>query len=282
MANIPEYIDWSSQSILFSRADHPMTIPKPGHAALVVEAQIGGYNMSKVFMDGGSGLNLIFASTVKNMGITIKMLEESDTCFHGIVPTLPAYSLGKISLNVVFGKPDNFRKERIEFEVVNWESQYHAILRRPAYAKFMAVPHYAYLKLKMPGNNGTNITAHGSFSRSDNCDHEFQKIAAKFGVKQETIDFPSKQLASRYKDFKLKEYDSIKKSKKKADDPALGVPVIAPLAVDDKASAEDVSTLALVATTPKETISTTPEIIGTSRAIGSLDKNQEKKDPPLA
>nr|XP_051190081.1 altered inheritance of mitochondria protein 21-like [Lolium perenne] len=30
MANIPEYVDWSSQSILFSRADHPMTIPKPG------------------------------------------------------------------------------------------------------------------------------------------------------------------------------------------------------------------------------------------------------------
>jgi hypothetical protein len=51
----------------------------------------------------------------------------------------------------------------------------------------MAVPHYSYLKLKMPG----------SFSRSDNCDREFQKMAAKFGVKQEVIDFPSKQLASQ-------------------------------------------------------------------------------------
>jgi hypothetical protein len=76
MANILEYVDWSSQSILFSRADHPMTIPKPGHVALVVEAQIGGYNMSKVFMDGGSGLNLIFANRIKNMGITMRMLEE--------------------------------------------------------------------------------------------------------------------------------------------------------------------------------------------------------------
>jgi hypothetical protein len=89
-----------------------MTIPKLGHAALVVEAQIGEFSMSKVFMDGGSGLNLIFTSTVRNMGITTKMLEESNTCFHGIVPTLLAYSLGKISLNVIFGKPDNFRKER--------------------------------------------------------------------------------------------------------------------------------------------------------------------------
>jgi hypothetical protein len=147
----------------------------------------------------------------------------------------------------------------------------------------MDVPHYAYLKLKMPGNNGTNnITAHGSFSRSDNCDREFQKIGAKFGVKQETIECPSKQLASRDKDFKLKEDDNVKKSKKKPDNPALGVSVVVPSAIVIKASAEDVNTLALVASTPTEIISTIPEIIGTSRATGSLDKTQDKKDPPLA
>jgi hypothetical protein len=69
----------------------------------------------------------------------------------------------------------------------------------------MAVPHYAYLKLKMPGNDGTNITVHGSFSRSDNCDREFEKIAAKFGVKQEVkvIDFFPKQLTIQ--DSNLKE-----------------------------------------------------------------------------
>ncbi|KAK1696826.1 hypothetical protein QYE76_013523, partial [Lolium multiflorum] len=71
MANIPEYVEWSSQNITFSRADHPMTIPKPGHAALVVEAQIGGFKMRKVFMDGGSGLNLIFVDTIKNMASPI-------------------------------------------------------------------------------------------------------------------------------------------------------------------------------------------------------------------
>nr|XP_051221384.1 uncharacterized protein LOC127339589 [Lolium perenne] len=155
MVDMPEYIDWSNQSITFGKEDHPKAVPRPGHAALVLEAQIGGYNMSKVFMDGGSGLNLLFASTMK------------------------------ISLDVVFGTPNNFRKEKIEFEVVDWESQYHAILGRPAFAKFMEVPHYAYLKLKMPGNNGTEITIHGSFSRSDSCDRDFQKIASRFGVKEE-------------------------------------------------------------------------------------------------
>nr|XP_051209872.1 uncharacterized protein LOC127327129 [Lolium perenne] len=119
------------------------------------------------------------------MGLAADMLKESDTGFHGIIPTRPAYPLGKISLDVVFGTPSNFRKEKLEFEVVDWELQYHAILGRLAFAKFMTIPHYAYLKPKMPGNNGTALTVHGSFSHSDNCDGEFQKITPKFGVRDE-------------------------------------------------------------------------------------------------
>jgi hypothetical protein len=36
----------------------------------------------------------------------------------------------------------------IKFEVADFESSYHAILSRPALAKFMSVPHYIYLLLK--------------------------------------------------------------------------------------------------------------------------------------
>jgi hypothetical protein len=78
MANTPKYIDWTEQNIMFSRADHPMIVPRPGHAAVVLEAQIGGFNMSKVFMDGGSNLNLMSASMMKAMDITTDMLQESD------------------------------------------------------------------------------------------------------------------------------------------------------------------------------------------------------------
>jgi hypothetical protein len=48
---------------------------------------------------------------------------------------------------------------------MDWPSQYHAILGRPAFAKFMAVPHYAYLALKILGPKGT-ITIQGSFEVS--------------------------------------------------------------------------------------------------------------------
>jgi hypothetical protein len=45
----------------------------------------------------------------------------------------------------------------------------------------MAVPHYTYLVLKMPGPKGV-ITVKGSFEVSDLCDREFHKIAQNFGM----------------------------------------------------------------------------------------------------
>ena len=48
----------------------------------------------------------------------------------------------------------NFRVEHINFYVADFNTAYHAILGRPALAKFMAIPHYAYLVLKMPSPTG--------------------------------------------------------------------------------------------------------------------------------
>ena len=72
--------------------------------------------------------------------------------------------------------PQNFWRERIDFEVVDWPLQYHCILGRVAFVRFMAVPHYAYLQMKMPGPNGV-ITINGIFERSDSCDREFNRIS---------------------------------------------------------------------------------------------------------
>jgi hypothetical protein len=59
-----EYLHWSEQPIEFNREDHPITVPRPGNAPLVLEAQIGGYDVERIFMDAGSGINLIYAKTL--------------------------------------------------------------------------------------------------------------------------------------------------------------------------------------------------------------------------
>ena len=88
------------------------------------------------------------------MGTPMSKLSESSTRFHGVIPGKKADSLDQINLDVVFGDEKNYCKEKLTFEVVDFESAYHAILGRPAYARFMARPCYVYLKLKMPGPKG--------------------------------------------------------------------------------------------------------------------------------
>jgi len=76
----------------------------------------------------------------------------------------------------MFGDRANFRSEVLTFEVVDFPGSYHAILGRPCYARFMAIPNYTYLKLKMPGPNGV-ITVSSSFSHAFMCDREHFELA---------------------------------------------------------------------------------------------------------
>lgn len=51
----------------------------------------------------------------------------------------------------MFEERANYHIETLIFEVMDLPSAYHAILGWPCYAKFMAIPNYAYLKLKLLG-----------------------------------------------------------------------------------------------------------------------------------
>jgi hypothetical protein len=68
----------------------------------------------------------------------------------------------------MFGSRDNCRVENLMFEVVDPDSPYHALLGRPALAKFMASTHVAYLKMKMLGPRRV-ITIIGDYKRSMAC-----------------------------------------------------------------------------------------------------------------
>jgi hypothetical protein len=69
-----EYLRWSDQTVRFSREDHLRKVPRLGHAPMVLKAQIAGYDVGQVFMDVGSGINLIYARTLKAMNISLEWL----------------------------------------------------------------------------------------------------------------------------------------------------------------------------------------------------------------
>jgi hypothetical protein len=134
---------------------------------------VAGSKLNKVLIDGGSGLNVLFTKTLKKMKLDIThMLTKSTSPFYGIVPGNAAIPLGSMVLPVIFGETrDNYRTEYVKFEVADFETSYHAILGRPANAKFMVVPHYTYLVLKMPSPSGV-LSLQGDLKISFDCDTE--------------------------------------------------------------------------------------------------------------
>ncbi|XP_066351512.1 uncharacterized protein [Miscanthus floridulus] len=113
--------------------------PKEGKGK---EAIVHRKRLTKVLMDGGSSLNILYVDTLNTMRI----------------PQSELYPV-------------------LTFEVVDFLGSYHAILGRPCYAKFMAIPNYTYLKLKMLGPNGV-ITMGSTFLHAYMCDHEHYELAA--------------------------------------------------------------------------------------------------------
>jgi hypothetical protein len=113
---------------------------------------------------------------MEKLGIPLAQLEPSRLTFHGIVLGYSCTPMGRVRLEVLYGKNGNSRHEPIWFEVVDISSPYHALLGRPALAKFMVVPHYAYLKMKLPGPRGV-ITVSGCFKKSLACAKASSQLA---------------------------------------------------------------------------------------------------------
>ena len=88
---------------------------------------------------------------IRSLHIPWSELNLVSSPFHGLIPRMQAYPLRQIDLHITFGDCANFHSEVLTFEVVDFLGSYHAILGRPCYAKFMAIPNYTYLKLKIPG-----------------------------------------------------------------------------------------------------------------------------------
>jgi hypothetical protein len=69
---------WLEVPITFSRADQWTSFSEPGRFPLVLKPVVAGSKLNKVLIDGGSGLNVLFAKTLKKMGLDIThMLTKS-------------------------------------------------------------------------------------------------------------------------------------------------------------------------------------------------------------
>jgi hypothetical protein len=78
-------------------------------------------------------------------------------------------------LPVQFGTRDHFHAEFINFVVADFDGTYHLILGHPSLTKFIGVPDYSYLVLKMPIEKGV-LTVRGNVYIAYTCEEESFKI----------------------------------------------------------------------------------------------------------
>jgi hypothetical protein len=176
---------WSEVPITFSRVDQWTSFSEPGHFPLILKPVVVGSRLNKVLIDGGSELNVLLTKTLKKMKLDITdILTKSASPFYDIVPSNAAIPLGLVVLPVTFRETwENNRTEYIKFEVVDFETSYHAILGRAAIAKFMAVPHYTYLVLKMPSPAAV-LTLHRDLKIS----FDYDTKAVELAVTNQVLD----------------------------------------------------------------------------------------------
>lgn len=102
---VPSFLKWSESPVTFNRDDHPDYVPYSGRYPLVVDPIIGTKRLTKVLMDGGSGLNILYVETLDAMKIPCARLRHSGAPFFGVVPRKQAEPIRQIDLPVTFGGP---------------------------------------------------------------------------------------------------------------------------------------------------------------------------------
>src|SRR5207244_596034 len=110
-----KYLKWSEVQITFDRTDHPDRVPHPGRYPLVLDLIVRTVKLNRVLIDGGSGLNILFAKTLDDMKIPCSELNRSSAPFHGVISGTLAIPLWQISLPITLGTREIFWTENISF-----------------------------------------------------------------------------------------------------------------------------------------------------------------------
>jgi hypothetical protein len=81
----------------------------------VVNPIVNTKRLTNVLMDGGSGLNIMYAETLDATGISQSCIRPTGAPFHCVMPGKQATPLGQIDLPITFGTPSNYRMKTLTF-----------------------------------------------------------------------------------------------------------------------------------------------------------------------
>jgi hypothetical protein len=177
---------WSTSKIGFDEEDHLTSTKGVVTIPLLCTPTINNIAVNRTLIDGGAGLNIISIEVFKKMQVP----------YHQLMPTRPFFGvtegsttpIGKVRLPVTFGTRDNYRTERLDFDVAYIALPYNAILGYPALARFMAATHHGFNVLKIPGANGTITVRCNEKDALRSVEHVYREAAAMFPADEDLLE----------------------------------------------------------------------------------------------
>lgn len=87
----PVYLKWSETVITFDRTNHSNHILQPGWFPLVVSTIVDKTRLTRVLMDGRSGLNLLYTRMYDAMGLSWAAIRPLTPHFTGSCPECKSF-----------------------------------------------------------------------------------------------------------------------------------------------------------------------------------------------
>ena len=121
---VPQRLRWLEVAITFGQDNYPDHVPSSGCFPLIVSLVVGCTCLSKVLMDGGSGINILYADILDRIKIPRSTFtQERNPSTGSSQGCRPCPSRASSSPSCL-----GFHKELLNFEVLGSYSTYHVML----------------------------------------------------------------------------------------------------------------------------------------------------------
>ncbi|CAA0833207.1 Unknown protein, partial [Striga hermonthica] len=132
------------------RAEDAAGVVVSHNDALVITAEVAGFDVKRVFIDTGSSVDVMFYDCFvqinRELNVELKPVATALYGFNGgeVMP------MGEVSLSVALGKGATRKVQMVRFLVVGAESSYNIIMGRTSLNAFQAVVSTYHMTIKYP------------------------------------------------------------------------------------------------------------------------------------
>nr|GEU43822.1 reverse transcriptase domain-containing protein [Tanacetum cinerariifolium] len=132
----------------------PLAASNRTEGPLVIEAEMGGHMIHRMYMDGGSSMEILYEHCFNRLRPEIKSQMVSATTSLTGFSGETIWPLGQLRLLVIIGDATHFTRAWMNFMIVNSLSPYNGIIGRLRLRAIQAVPSTVHRMLKFPAEGG--------------------------------------------------------------------------------------------------------------------------------